>query len=180
MRKIPLLLLLILACVVSAPAIHADTFTNGTLNFAVVTGSGPTPTGSFVFDNTTSVFNSFTVQWNGQTFDFATAGITLANLGTSGNWCAATQADLQGPCLSIFPSPSVFFLECSPGTFPLDCSNGFKEQDGISGTVGSTPITNTTLGTYTITETSSAVPEPTSLLLLASGLAALPFLKRRR
>ena len=173
-------IMLALVVLGGGPAIHADTFTDGTLNFTVVSGTGPAPTGSFVFDNITNVFNSFTVQWDGQTFDFATAGITLSNLGTSGNWCAATLADIQAPCTSFFISNSVFFLECVPGTFPLDCSNSRTEADSVSGTVSSTPVTTTTLGTYTVTETSSAVPEPCSLLLLAGGLLGVAGIKRRR
>ena len=42
----------------AVPYAHADSFTDGTIDFTVTAGS-PAPTGSFVFDNTTNSTNSF-------------------------------------------------------------------------------------------------------------------------
>src|SRR5260370_1013455 len=140
---------LVFALCFAAPNAHADSFTDGIINFTVTSGS-PTPTGSFVFDNTTNAFTSFTVDWDGAVYDFSTSTITLAILGTSGGWCASGLAATTGSCQG---GPFQF---CSFGIFP----EAFTYTDVFA----------TAEGTYTVTETAVAAPEPSSLALMLAGV----------
>jgi len=57
---------------IGVPTARADTFTERTINFRVTVGPVlDTPTGSFVFDNTTNLFTSFEVVWDSIGFDLA-------------------------------------------------------------------------------------------------------------
>jgi MYXO-CTERM domain-containing protein len=85
-RRLSIVLAVMLVAV-CAPYAHADSITDGTLYFTVTSGS-LAPTASFVYDNTTSSFTSFTVYWDGVAFNFASL-LTLTKLGSSGGWCAA-------------------------------------------------------------------------------------------
>ena len=69
------------------PNAHADSITTGTVNFTVLKG-GPTPTGSFSFDNTTNTFNYFSVIWNGAffPFDFLECNCDEASTFTLAQW----------------------------------------------------------------------------------------------
>lgn len=61
---------LFLLTTIGAPNAHADSITDGTINFTVSSGS-PAPTGSFSFDNTTNAFTSVDVEWDGGGFLFS-------------------------------------------------------------------------------------------------------------
>jgi hypothetical protein len=159
------------------PNARAGTITDGTFNFTVTSGGGPTPTGSFVWDNTTNTFTSFTIQWDGAVFDFSTSGFTLSSLGSSGNWCAASPSDGGAPCIASFFPGGVFFLDCSPGG-SLECSSGGVQDDGISGSFTSPEPTVAVQGTYSITET-VATPEPTSVAFMLLGVGFVLVARKR-
>ena len=154
---------LIFALSFPAPGAHADSITNGTINFTVDNGS-PTPTGSFVFDNTTSTFTSFTVDWDGAVFNFASI-LTLGDLGSSGFWCVTGPWFIPAQCspVSIF---SFFTADMgSIGTHP--------EADTFSNRFAGA------LGFYTVTETTVATPEPSTIALTLSAIG-LVFAMRKR
>jgi PEP-CTERM motif len=149
---------LVFAICFAAPTAHADSLTDGTINFTVTSGS-PAPTGFFVFDNTTSTFTSFTVGWDGVIYNFGTSGITLAELGSSGFWCAAGPVSLSPGCPAEVVRLAILVLPEAPDDFS-----------------GPFPVAN---GTYTVTETAVATPEPSSLALMLSGVG-LVFAMRKR
>jgi len=73
MRKLFCLVAVLLATSVS-PRVHADTFTDYTINFLGPVGTLFPTSGTIVYDNTPGAlnpFSSFVVNWDGETFDFA-------------------------------------------------------------------------------------------------------------
>jgi hypothetical protein len=57
-------LALVLVCLWGRTA-SADTITSGNLSFTNLNVQGTTPTGSFIYDNSTKQFVQFTVLWDG-------------------------------------------------------------------------------------------------------------------
>jgi hypothetical protein len=161
MRKSLWIILAVMVVAISAPNAHADSFTDGTINFTVTSGS-PTPTGSFVFDNTTDTFTSFAVDWDGAVFACASLSCPSnlsANL-TGGNWCAAGPLSSNGVCAG--PSFELGFVLFFPGP----------------GTTFTDPAAAAN-GTFTVTTTSVATPEPSSVALMLLGVGLL-FVMRKR
>jgi len=73
MRKLLYFMAVMFAVTVS-PRAHADTFTDYTINFLGPVGTLFPTSGTIVYDNTPGAlnpFSSFTVKWDGETFDFA-------------------------------------------------------------------------------------------------------------
>ena len=159
------LLLAIASVFCAVTSAHADSFTNGTLNFTV-TQVAPfhgtfTPTGSFVFDDTTNTLTSFTVNWNGVVFDFVPlfTGVDLAVLGEGGNWSAGGNVGVDTP----HPSQPFFTFNGSSDFSP---SGSFTDGGARAS------------GTYTVTE-GVATPEPSTLALLVVAFACGAWLQRR-
>jgi hypothetical protein len=72
MRK-SLWIISFLFAVIGAPSVHADDDTDYIINFTL-SPPGTLPTaGSFVYDNTTNTFLSFTVDWDGLVFDLTSS-----------------------------------------------------------------------------------------------------------
>jgi hypothetical protein len=72
MRKSLWIIVTVLIVGFGLPTARADTFTERTMNFRVTVGPVlDAPTGSFVFDNTTNLFTTFEVIWDGIGFDLA-------------------------------------------------------------------------------------------------------------
>jgi hypothetical protein len=140
---------------VCAPYAHADSITDGTLYFTVTSGS-LAPIASFVYDDTTSSFTSFTVEWDGAVFNFASL-LTLAKLGTSGGWCAAGPSGIP-PC----GFPASFDLNGFIETFEADT---FTNPGAAAG------------GGYSVIETT--VPEPSSVALILLGLGGFAVVLKR-
>jgi hypothetical protein len=158
MKSLLLAIALVFWAVTSA---HADSITDGTLNFTV-TAVGPfhgtyTPTGSFVFDNTTDTLTSFAVNWNGVVFDFVPlfTGVDLAVLGEGGHWSASGDEGVDTP----HPSGPFFSLN---GISSSSHSGSFREGGARAS------------GTYTVN-----TPDPSSFTLTIVGLGALLMVRKR-
>lgn len=175
MRKFMCTLFAAVVLAFYAPYANADSITDGTLNFTVTSG-GPAPTGSFTLDNTTSTFTSFTVDWDGAVFNFApffngAAGPFLTSeYLLPGKWCAAG------------PSAISFALQagnCAPWNFTLGLEVLTTGPTVEAVASFADPFAGAS-GTYTLTETAAATPEPNSLVLVLAGLGTLTFVVSRR
>jgi hypothetical protein len=135
---------LVFALCFAAPTAHADSLTDGTINFTVTSGS-PAPTGSFVFDNTTSTFTSFTVGWDGVIYNFGTSGITLAELGSSGFWCAAGPVSLSPAGQAGVLRLEILVLPEAPddSSDPFVAANGNLHGNGDCGRHARAKLTRT-------------------------------------
>jgi hypothetical protein len=164
-KTVGAVLCLIFALCFAAPNAHADSITDGTFNFTVTIGS-PTPTGSFVLDETTSTFTSLTVNWDGAVFTnfeilgFSLNAATLDDILAGGGWCAAGPADFSPSCAEP-ASFAAFGGETTPEA--LTFTNIFAEARG----------------TYRVTETAVATPEPSSLVIMLSGVGLFAVRKRK-
>ena len=164
-KTIGAVLCLIFSLSFAAPNAHADSITDGTFNFTVTIGS-PTPTGSFVLDETTNTFTSLTVNWDGAVFTnfdlvgFSLNAATLDDILAGGGWCAAGPADFNPSCAEP-ASFGAFGGETTPEA--LTFTNIFAEARG----------------TYRVTETTVGAPEPSSIALVLAGVG-LVFAMRRR
>jgi hypothetical protein len=164
MRKSLWIILAVLLVAFGAPAAHADTVTDGILNFTLISG-GPAPTaGSFVFDNSTGLFLSYTVSWDGAVYNFAPpaniVGFAVATQ-TVGGFCGVGPAGAPG-C-----TPAL------PGSFSLP----FDSLQPSSGTF--TDPTVFAFGSFTVTQTVITTPEPSSVALMLLGIGIV-FLMRKR
>jgi hypothetical protein len=155
MRRCGSIVVAIWFVAVCAPYAHADSITDGTLYFTVTSGS-LAPTASFVYDDTMSSFTSFTVEWDGAAFNFASL-LTLAKLGTSGGWCAAGPSGIP-PC----GFPASFDLNGFIETYEADT---FTNPSAAAG------------GGYSVIETT--VPEPSSAALILLGLGGFAVVLKR-
>jgi hypothetical protein len=148
MRKSLWIIFALILVAIAAPNVRADSFTDGTLNFTLV-GGGPAPTASFVFDNTTSTFTSFTVRWDG-------AAWMASGPSTTSRTCAEPPQDLA----LFFPGLAVVVLgPLAPGTFLVPDAAAF--------------------GGYTVSEVEVATPEPSSVALLLVGIGFLLVISKR-
>jgi hypothetical protein len=168
--------------------VRADTITTGDLSFTCRGGcTAPTPitssteavsaptASSFTYDNTTNQFLNFTITWNGITFgvDGLTETNYLALIGIGPNLQEWTGFCMAG---AVFQWPQ---FSCDDGSgfslFLLDGNTAFDGLMGIfiSATAPTTyPFDNST-GTITATDLVTTTPEPTSFVLLGTGLLAL-------
>ena len=72
MRKSLLMIIIVVFVAIGVPTARADASTESNINFQVTTGDVfDAPTGSFIFDNTTNLFTTFEVAWDGIGFDLA-------------------------------------------------------------------------------------------------------------
>lgn len=167
MRKSFWIFLALLIMAVGAPVAHADTITDGTITFTLTSGSPDPGNATFVFDNTTNTFTSFTGSWAGLGITFITTGVTLANLPASGTWCATSEnGPGNGPCPSQLPEGiGILMISALPTGFIVS-HNGSDEGYAAS-------------GTYTVTEAVVSTPEPGSVGLMLLGIG-LVFVMRRR
>jgi hypothetical protein len=196
-RFAALLLLVVLA---SLPA-FADIFV---INFDVTQG-GPAPTGSFSFDGTS--FSNFHVFWDdGALFDFTTVANSFGAsscFGDSSSGAAAAFEILAQtvPCTGATYAwhglvhgatfaPGDFFFDwtapcnlqpvgCTPvlpgGTFTGDSLG--PESFLTPPVAGSPLVTASARGTWNLTDTSTSVPEPSSLPPIVSVIACIAALK---
>ncbi len=169
MRKTLWITLSVFFVAIAVPTVHADSITDGTINFTVSSGS-PAPTGSFVFDNTTNAFTAFTVDWDGLVFDFTgeanglsavtVSGCTSAGIFTYlvGNGCS-TQITWQGVAPTSGGNALFDFLP----SLPL-----FVATSGTG---------DAAIGRFAITTV--ATPEPSSVGLMLAGIGFLLVMLKR-
>jgi hypothetical protein len=166
------------------------------------TGGSPNPSNaSFVFDNTTNTFTSFTVQWDGFTFNLLAIGFVGSNpnvdvnhpadygvpRGYQGVTPAETFFNLMTSCGSATgigcsfqalasgnPSPisETFILE---EYFLSNLTPLMATQEFLLniGASGSSALTG---GSFSV----SSVPEPSSWVMLILGFAGIGFMAYRR
>jgi hypothetical protein len=164
----PTLIVLALLLAVGASQAQADLITNGTLNFTASSGS-PTPTGSFVYDDTTDSVISYTMNWNGARYDLTiplrilSPGITT--LTQPGNWCAtASSFSVSFLCTNFHNTifEDTFALEIPNNTF---FAHPIPPIQYISTNAAA-------LGSFTVT-TSVQAAEPSALALLGPAIGGL-------
>ena len=171
MRKTLGVTLVLLVLSIGADAVRADTI-NGTFDFIIAPGAIQLqPTGSFVFDTNTNSFTSFPVSWDGFLFDFTAA----ANSYAAPNECGGI-----GMFIQVLTSPS-----CSKGTWDASGSIAFftinaPNDSFIQVTLPSTAPIDDTYGTFTVSSTTTATPEPSVLASVLSGIGLVCFLAAMR
>ena len=162
------LIVLALGLVVSAPQAQADLITDGTLNFTASSGS-PTPSGSFVYDNTTNSVISYTLNWDGARYDITTPlkiiSPSITILTQPGNWCATASS------FSISFLCTNFHNQTFEDTFALQIPNNIFFAGPIPPIQYISPDA-AALGSFTVT-TAVAAPEPSALALLGLAIGGL-------
>lgn len=90
---------------------------------------------------------------------------------TNDNTIVAWDVDIYGTSVNYStPGEITTCTSCNAGT-PLDSTNVYANYDAYS--IPSTP------GTWSVTDSITNTPEPSSLLMLSGGLIGLGFLRRR-
>jgi hypothetical protein len=180
--------MLLLATAVTAlvPALKADVpdLQTYTINFTATFGTAPTA-GSFTYDPDTATFSDFLVTWDGSHFDLTSSANnpnhypTLPSCIGGKTGGAASFALLTGAC---DPPPSNYLTLWGAGNGPptfLFKTENFDSTVGIGvseqlATPNPPPPFDDSQGTWTVTrQTTSPVPEPSSLILLAPVCALL-------
>ena len=159
------------------------------------TYTGPDPTGSFMYDNTTDTFSDFDVKWDTVTFDFTsiansivqttlegslntpgTAFFDALTTGTTAAWCAGEQNNVHAQSGCNGSSGFAFYFDTG-----VDGLN--PTVDGLSGPF--TGIGENEYGTYTVKTVDvtpaapSAVPEPSTYGLMMSGVGLMMMMRKR-
>ena len=191
-------LVLLLFAAIVAPNAHAtDVTTDYTISFTTTSGSPAPTSGQFVFDDTTGQFLSFTVKWDGITFDLTsyanapfignaspygplptclTAGAGAAaslsllldcSADSQSIWAAATDAFSQEQFL--FSDQNTATLSELPGIITI--TNG----EGVS-----CPCTSAEGQWKVEVAQSGGIPEPATGPLLLMGIGLLVLAMRRR
>ena len=190
MRKsswiIPVLLLL---AATGAPNAHADSTTDGTITFTVANGPDAAPTGSFVYDNMTNMFTSFTVNWDSFAYDFTAAANGFTDASAAG--CSALpsgDAFLEDLVCAPYPAAlGLGSLDPWTGAVNLPTLNGFSflfaDFAGTGVCNGCDGLVHPVLigiddGTYTVTLT-TPTPEPGSYGLVLAGIGFLLVMRKR-
>jgi PEP-CTERM motif len=142
----------------AVPAAHAQTY-DGTFNFVTTFGTPDPTSGSFVFDETTNTYTTLTVDWDGAVFAWSGPDV-VGQFPASGTWCAAGPDEIAS-CDDRYSTFS--FGTVNSTSF----SGAFTDADGVAS------------GTYTVTET-LVTPEPSSLVLMLTGIGVFLLLLRKR
>jgi hypothetical protein len=176
-------MLLLPTAVAFVPALKADVFDlqSYTINFNLNNGHAPAPTaGSFTYDPDNHTFSNFLVTWDGIQFDLTNSANNPTVVGSAlncitGTGGAASFAFMTGSCASNQ------FISWDG----VSNQFSFGDVEGAAGfvIVGTSSSSSSDLGNggWTVTQqTTSPVPEPSSLILLAGVIGWVLFdLKRR-
>jgi hypothetical protein len=185
MRKSLWIALVLLLVAISTPNAHADSYVSGNIQFTVTGGTMPVaPTGSFVYDASTNLFQTISVTYQGVIgFDLAPCANGYVNTGGT-IYCQSTSDPLTSylalsSCSDGGTSTCTWFTAVCG--FSPDCVDAFSYL--ASGpwivaeiNIDAAPFGHTgenAFGTFT-------TPEPGSLLLLGSGLLGLVGLFHRK
>lgn len=160
MRKSLWIIVAVLFVAIAAPNAHADSSTDGTINFTVSSG-GPIPTGSFVFDDTTDTLTSYTVTWDGVLFNLQPllSSFTLVDLEAAGTWC--------GVASGATPPDGCF----GPGEMTLSTLSFLVANTGTGVYTINSAVAS---GSYVVTaNTVAPTPEPGSVALMLLGVGVV-------
>lgn len=195
MRK-SLWISLIVLFAIGAPSARADSYTDYTITFLVVPDYWPTspPTGTFVFDDTTQQFTSFTVVWHGLTFDLTAAANNPTIYNRDGCSPSLSGADLSLALLttcvgrpgiagnnalfsaSTAQAPGPAFMEFVAFDIDESFTAGFIGFSTGPPTIAATRIA----GNFTSSVTGTTVtPEPSSIALMLAGIGVLLVMRKR-
>jgi hypothetical protein len=173
MRKPLWILFTALFTLMVTPNVYAGSVTTYTIHFE---GYGPLPTGSFVYDDTTNQFLSFTVQWDGLTFDFMhgiyppndpsiVAGGSPCLLGATGPLATLALMTVCGGGNAAFYN--VFFIpECEVSFFFLSNDGNVALEDSLyrpSGEPGGCVGNPMAAGPFVARPRSTRRPSPTTV-----------------
>jgi hypothetical protein len=180
MRKSLWITLALLFVAIGAANARADSYIDGAITFTLSSGLAPT-SGSFIWDNTSDSFKSFSVIWSGFTFDFTTTANTTSHV-TSGGVCAGATDAIQNfnfmTTNGCDKTPTYLAGELF-GIFEFDDFFPHPSDDYLAVTNLSAITTVSGQGGWSVAETAVAAPEPSSIALMLAGIGFLLVMRKR-
>jgi hypothetical protein len=187
-----ILILGLLLTAVAVPA-RADTITTYNITFTASTGTAPT-FGQFTYDSTTPNFISFTVIWDGHTYDMTASPGNANAPGTNATGCtgegspgAAYGFEIMSQTLTGCPSAPTYVWQTgttsiAPSYFDFYATVPPGHYDYIEGQNSAVADSNVSKGTWSIAPVPpTTTPEPGTLALVLTGsLSALLLARRQR
>jgi hypothetical protein len=185
---------LILIAAISIPVAKADVIITDTINFPASPNATIYPTsGAFTYDQTASLFTSFSVTWDGFIFDLTSSANDPSVTSTTPSCLsgltggAASYALLTGACSPnpygigitawegiVFTGRPYYFNFASDDEPPTILSDIDFVISATTSIIDTTPIQNAgSYGPWTVTKTSVTTPEPGAGALTVFGFLGL-------